>query len=59
MFGLQDINIFIVLSLCIACSIFCVVYGYRNWNKGQEKEKDEMTEELLWEQTEDKINNVL
>lgn len=59
MLGLQDFTIFLVFSLCILCSIFCVVYGIRNWNIGQEKESDEMAEELLWEKTEDKVNDVL
>ncbi|MHB8129955.1 MAG: symporter small accessory protein [Mobilitalea sp.] len=59
MLGLQDLNIFIVFSLCILCSIFCVVYGCLNWNKGQEKESDEMIAELTWEEKEDKINELL
>ena len=59
MLGLHDFNIFLVFSLCILCSIFCVVYGIWNWNKGQEKENDEVTEELLWEKTEDKVNDLL
>lgn len=59
MLGLQDINIVIVFTLCILCTIFCVIYGIRNWNKGQENESDELSEELLWESAEDKLNNLL
>jgi hypothetical protein len=57
--GLQDFSIFIVFSLCILSSIFCVVYGCLNWNKGQEKESDEMAAELSWEEKEDQFNELL
>ena len=59
MLGLQDLNIVIVFSLCILCSVFCVVYGIWNWNKGQESESEERPGELLWEETEDKLNELL
>ncbi len=58
MLGLQDLTIFTVFSLCILSAVFCVVYGWINWNKGQEKEKEEIEEELRWEITEDKVNNI-
>lgn len=59
MLGLKDFNIFLVFSLCIICSIFCLLYGLINWNKGHEKESDEISEELIWEKAEDKINDLL
>ena len=59
MLGLQDHIIFTVFCLCFLCAVFCVAYGWVNWNKGQENEQDEMKEELLWEETEDKVNKVL
>lgn len=59
MLGLQDFNIFLVFSLCMISSFFCLIYGLKNWNKGQEKEVDEINEELMWEKTEEKINELL
>ena len=58
MLGLDDFIIFLVFSLCILCAIFCVVYGLFNWNKGQEKESEEIAEELVWEKTEEKFTNL-
>lgn len=59
MLGIQDFSIFLVLLLCILGAIFCVVYGVLNWNKGQEKEEDEIMEELKWQEEENKINETL
>lgn len=59
MLGLNDFFISLVFSLCALSALFSVIYGLINWNKGQEKETDEITEELLWEKTEDKINDLL
>ncbi|PKM95494.1 MAG: hypothetical protein CVU84_05355 [Firmicutes bacterium HGW-Firmicutes-1] len=59
MLGIQDLNIFLVFSLCVISALFCVVYGVLNWNKGQEKEMDEIKEELLWEEKDNKINDLL
>lgn len=59
MLGLQDINILIVFLVCILGAGFCVAYGYCNWNKGQELESEEISEELLWEKAEEKCNEIL
>ncbi|PKM95492.1 MAG: hypothetical protein CVU84_05345 [Firmicutes bacterium HGW-Firmicutes-1] len=59
MLGIQDFNIFLVFTLCVLCALFCVIYGVINWNKGQEKETDEINEELIWEENENKINDLL
>lgn len=59
MLGIQDFNIFLVFTLCIISALFCVIYGVINWNKGQEKETDEIKEELIWEENENKINDLL
>lgn len=36
MLGLADFNIFLVFILCILSTIFCVVYGVINWNRGED-----------------------
>lgn len=59
MLGIQDLSIFLVVLLCLLCAAFCVVYGIINWNKGQDKELEEIQEELVWEEEENKIKETL
>jgi len=59
MFGINDPWIFLVYLLTILSTIGCVVYGIINWNKGKEHEKEEITEELKWQEEEEEINENL
>lgn len=43
--GIQDPGIWIVYLLCIFCAVFCVYYGLRNWNKGDEEVS---SEDIKW-----------
>ena len=36
MFGIQDPGVWLAYLLCLASVAFCIVYGVRNWNKGDE-----------------------
>ena len=36
MLGIPDPGVWTAYLLCIASVIFCIVYGARNWNKGDE-----------------------
>ncbi len=36
MFGIQDPTIWLAYLLCILCTVFCILYGLFNWNKGEE-----------------------
>lgn len=49
MFGIADASIWLVYFLCIASALLCVVYGLKNWNKGNESENLEVQEESKWE----------
>lgn len=55
MIGLADGWIVLAFLLCILSVIACVVYGVINWNRGSEKEKDQVEEERTWEKAEKKI----
>lgn len=59
MFGIEDIIILMAYVLSILSAVFCVVYGILNWNKGQELEKNEIDEELKWQEKENQINENL
>lgn len=59
MLGISDFAIGSAYLLCIASALLCLGYGIFNWNKGQEAEVDEITEELRWEQTEQRIKETL
>lgn len=59
MLGISDFGIWSAYLLCIASAVLCLGYGIVNWNKGQEAEADEITEELQWEQVEHKIEETL
>ena len=59
MFGLSDAGISVVYLLCILSTLLCVIYGVLNWNKGYNKEADEIDEELKWEQKEKEIEETL
>lgn len=50
MFGLEDPWIYMAYLLCILGTVFCVVYGALNWNKGDEpvyQEDEEWLEEEI------------
>jgi len=36
MLGIEDPKIWSAYLLCILSSLFCIVYGIINWNKGDE-----------------------
>jgi hypothetical protein len=59
MFGIEDPWIITAYLLCVLSAIACVVYGLINWNKGTEKEPEQMKEEAAWEENEKNINEIL
>ena len=54
MLGINNFGIWSAYLFCILSTILCVVYGIVNWNKGNEVEVKEITEELKWEKEEGK-----
>jgi len=34
--GIEDPGVWSAYLLCILCTLFCVIYGLVNWNKGDE-----------------------
>ncbi len=36
MIGIKDPQVWSAYLLCILSSIFCVIYGWINWDKGEE-----------------------
>jgi len=56
MLGIDDPQIWSAYILCILSSIFCVVYGIFNWNKGGESVSKE---DKKWVEDEKKIDDIL
>lgn len=56
-FGLSGFSIFLAYLLTILSAIACLVYGIRNWNRGEGPH--DVDEELDWEQEQSRINETL
>jgi hypothetical protein len=59
MLGIEDPWIIMAYMLCVLSAVACIVYGLLNWNKGAEKEPEQITEEAVWEEKEQNINEIL
>ncbi len=57
MLGVDDPWVWGVYLLCISSMLICVVYGALNWNKGDEVEDSELSEETAWVEQEEKMEN--
>ena len=59
MLGIPDFWISAAYVLCISSAVLCVIYGVVNWNKGGEKEEEQIAEESVWEITQEKVEDTL
>ncbi|MDI6818694.1 MAG: hypothetical protein PWP32_1479 [Methanothermobacter sp.] len=50
--GIPDPWVWGAYILCILITVFCVIYGLVNWNRGGEDEEEQIMEELRWEEEE-------
>jgi hypothetical protein len=46
--GISDPWISAAYVGCILATLLCVVYGIINWNKGDEGEEEQISEEIAW-----------
>ena len=53
--GIPDFWIWSAFLLCIASALACVIYGLVNWNKGSNIEKNQIDEEVRWEEKEKEV----
>jgi hypothetical protein len=37
MLGIDDPYVLSAYILCVASAVFCIVYGFANWNRGDEE----------------------
>lgn len=56
MFGIDDPGIYMAYLLMFVCVVYAVVFGIKNWNKGQEPTNDDIKKVSRWEKKEKKIN---
>ncbi|HIH65417.1 MAG: hypothetical protein PWP13_1270 [Methanothermobacter sp.] len=50
--GIPDPWVWGAYILCILITVFCVIYGLVNWNRGGEDEEEQIMEEIRWEEEE-------
>jgi heme A synthase len=51
MLGIQDPIVALAYLLCLISTLLCVVYGWRNWNRGDETVAPD---DVKWAKEEDK-----
>ena len=56
MLGISDPWVWLAYLLCIAISLLCVVYSWRNWTRGDESVQ---AEDVRWATAEDKLEDKL
>ncbi len=56
MLGIEDKWVLLAYLLCIASALLCVIYGWRNWNRGQEQIQED---DVRWAAQEDKAEEKL
>ena len=56
MLGIKDSQIWLAYILCILSTLFCVIYGMVNWNKGDESAS---AEDKKWLEDEKKLEEKL
>ena len=52
MLGIQDPIVALAYLLCLASTLLCVVYAWRNWNRGEETVEPD---DVKWAKEEDKV----
>ncbi len=52
MLGFGDFWVFLAYALCVASAVYCAYYGFSRWNKVEEDEAKEISEEQKWEKDE-------
>ncbi len=56
MFGIEDPGVWLAYLLCILSTLFCVVYGLVNWNRGDDPV---YSEDRQWADAKDKEDETL
>jgi hypothetical protein len=56
MLGIHDVGVALAYVLCIASTLLCVVYAWRNWNKGDATVEPD---DVKWAKDEDKVEEEL
>ncbi len=57
--GISNFGIARVYLLCIASTILCLIYGFINWNKGKDKEPENLEAAKKWGEKEQTIEENL
>lgn len=59
MLGFSNFGITLVYFLCIASTVLCLVYGFINWNRGNDKEPENLEAAKKWNEKEHTIEENL
>ena len=56
MLGIDDPLVWLAYLLCLASTALCVLYSWRNWNRGDDRLQDE---DRQWARKEDRLEQDL
>lgn len=56
MLGIPDPWVWLAYILCVVSALACVVYSWRNWNRGDDSVR---ADDVRWAKAEDKIEKDL
>lgn len=59
MFGLEDTAVAAAYGLSLVSALLCAAYGIINWNRGNDREEEQIREELAWQAEETQIDEDL
>ena len=57
MLGINDPAIYLGYLMAILSLIACIVYGAVYWNKGMERDADEIEKDLVWEDKDEQMKD--
>jgi heme exporter protein D len=56
MLGIDDPLVWLAYVLCLMATVLCVVYSWKNWNRGDDTVREE---DVRWAKAEDKLEENL
>jgi hypothetical protein len=56
MLGIPSVGVALAYTLCVASTVLCVVYAWRNWNRGDDEVK---AQDVKWADDEKKAEEEL
>lgn len=58
MFGLEGMGVVIGFALTLLCTLLCITYGIKNWNRGYMDESEDQQKQV-WSEEEQRLEENL